>query len=251
LCARFDFTIESTAEAALRNYRAELSKASMARLVEETYRTLGMRGAARGLELMLEFGLLDTLLPHLSSHLLAELAQSGSLRTSQNLAALERAAGEGGATDHALVLAALYLDVFLNGAARSGIATRELVNDLRLRGFARADTELMRLILESFLHLLSPSRRTLRIARRPYFAEARAFYELMAPNYGAAPAELERLLSAPPAQAAGLRPAGLNGRRRRRRGRHRHRRPSGADGGAAAPASLDAGPAGPTPKEPG
>jgi poly(A) polymerase len=252
LCARFDFTIESAAKAALRNYRAELGKASMARLVEETYRTLGMRGAARGLELMLEFGLLDTLLPHLSGHLLAESAQSGGLRTPRNLAVLERATGEGLATDHALVLAALYLDLFLNGAAQgSGIGMRQLVGDLRLSGFARGDTEQMRLILESFPHLLSPTRRTLRIARRPYFAEARAFYELMAPNYGAAPAELDRLLSAPPPQAAGLRPAGIDDRRRRRRGRHRRHRPSGARGAAAAPPSLGAGPSGPAPKEPG
>ncbi len=251
LCARFDFTIEPAADAAIRNYREELRKASMARLVEETYRTLGMPGAARGLELMLEFGLLDVLLPHLGEHLRIESAESGGLRTTRNLAALERATGPGVAADRALVLAALYLDLYLARAAlRSGMEMRELVGELRLRGFARGDTEQMRLILESFPHLQSPTRRTLRMARRPYFADARAFYELMAPNYGAAPAELDRLLSMPPPHGGGMRPARIDGRRRRRRGRRRHPRPSAARAADGAPPSLSASPQGPAPKEP-
>jgi poly(A) polymerase len=253
LGARFDFTIESGAEAAIRNYRDDLRKASLARLVEETYRTLGMLGAARGLELMLEFGLLDALLPHLGDHLRAESAEPGGLRTTRNLATLERATGAAVAADRALVLAALYLDLYLaQPALRSGMGMRKLVGELRLRGFARGDTERMRLILESFPHLRSPTRRTLRMSRRPYFAEARAFYELMAPNYGAAPAELDQVLSTPeqpPPQGAGIRPVGINGRRRRRRGRRRHHRQSAAPAaGGGPPSSLAASPQGPTPR---
>jgi poly(A) polymerase len=249
MCARFDFTIEPAASAAIHDYRDELRKASMARLVEETYRTLGMAGAARGLQLLLEFGLLDALLPDLGDHLRAESAEPGGLRTSRNLAALERATGAGAAADRALVLAALYLDLFLaRPALRSGTGMRELVGSLRLHGFARGDTDRMRLILDSFPHLLSPTRRTLRMARRPYFAEARAFYELMAPNYGAAPAELDRLLNAPATSTPGAspHPAGNDGRRRRR-GRRRRHRPSTARADAGAPPSSGASSQGPAP----
>jgi poly(A) polymerase len=107
LCARFDFTLEPATAAAIRDYRDELRKASMARLVEETYRTLGMAGAARALELMLQFGLLESLLPHLGEHLRSGPADSEPSRVLRNLAALERASSAGTVADHALLLAAL------------------------------------------------------------------------------------------------------------------------------------------------
>ncbi len=246
LCARFAFSLEPATEAAIREYRDELRKASMARLVEETYRTLGMVGAARALELMLDFGLLDALLPHLGEHLHAQSVGPTPLRTIRNVAALERATRAGAVADHALLLAALYLDLYLaRPALRSPAAMRDLITELRTRGFARGDTERMRLILESFPHLLAPTRRTLRIARRPYFAEARTFYELMAPNYDGAPVELDRLQSTPPPAADGARPDGMHGRRRRRRGRRRRPWPSAtapAVGDAPSAGSLAAGP---------
>ncbi|MBF6567698.1 MAG: polynucleotide adenylyltransferase PcnB [Candidatus Binataceae bacterium] len=215
-CARFDFQMEAATESAMTPCREDLRKAAMARLVEETYRTLGMSGAARALESMLKFGLLDTLLPHLAEHLSVELAQSGQLRTAHNLASLERAIGTGAAADRALVLAALYLDLFLKSPLfRATGGMQDLLTDLRLRGYARGDTERMRLILESFPRLLHPTRSTLRMARRPYFAEALAFYELMAPNYGAASAELDRLLTTMTAHPVS--PARKRRRRRRRR----------------------------------
>jgi len=254
LCARFDFELEPATEAAIRAYRDELRKTSMARLVEETYRTLGMAGGARALELMRDFGLIDLLLPHLGEHLRLELSEAGRSRTALNVAALERATGAGAAADRALLLSALYLDFYLaHPELHSGDAMRRVIAELRMRGFARSDTERMRLILDAFPHLLAPTRRTLRIARRPYFAEARTFYELMAPNYGGAPVELDRIASGATHATGGARPGGIPGRRRRRRPRRRRRRPSmaaQAGHGAAASGSFAAGPDGPAAKEP-
>ena len=59
----------------------------------------------------------------------------------------------------------------------------DLLAELRARGFARGDTERMRLILEAFENIATPSRRTRRLMRRPYFPDARQFFEMMAPTY--------------------------------------------------------------------
>jgi len=58
-----------------------------------------------------------------------------------------------------------------------------LLGELRAHGFARGDTEQMRLILEAFENLASPTRRTRRLMRRPYFPDARLFFEITAPTY--------------------------------------------------------------------
>jgi hypothetical protein len=97
----------------------------------------------------------------------------------------------------------------------------------------------MRLVLEALPHLVAPSRRTRRLIHRPYFEEARAVFEIVAPTCGGDPTVLASFLSDPDAwlEAHGgdeqrrvdprePRPDGGGRRRRRGRrgGRSRHRR---------------------------
>lgn len=246
LCARFDFTMEPQIEAAILHHREDLRRAAPARLVEETYRTLGASGASAALKLAARLGLLDFMLPRLAKYLHDRGAAAES-RTAANLASLERAIGAGAAANHALALAALFADLYLDDAAmRTPAGARELMTDLRMRGFARADTEQMRFILGAFPGLLNPGRRTLRLARRPYFGQAREFHTLMAANYGADPAALERFLTAIQHHVAERSGSATRDPRRRRRRRWRRRQGYGA---ASAPSdngvSNPSAPAGP------
>jgi poly(A) polymerase len=244
--AKLGFEIEPGTLAAIERHRCDLLKSSMPRLVEETFRTVGQTGAARALVLMEELGLLEQLMPWLSAHLKAEARPLEDARTVRNLAALGETISTGITPPHEVVLAAMFLDMRTagnpaqdfggrNAAAKNG-EQLDLVSELRVRGFARADTEIMRLIIESFPHLMKPSRRTRKLMRRPYFETARRLFEIVATTYSADASELARFLSDPEAyleqriaasSAEGSRPP----RRRKRRGRRRppwERRAEGA-----------------------
>ncbi|MGH7931615.1 MAG: polynucleotide adenylyltransferase PcnB [Candidatus Binataceae bacterium] len=262
--AKLDFEIEPATRAAIEQHCGDLAKASAPRLVEEIYRTLGFRNAARALTLMTELGLLGVLLPGLWHHLRDYGDDWATSPTVRNLEALGRAANLGMEPSHPSILASLFADLHLVNARRSSPSDRlSIVNDLRLRGFSRADTEHMRLLLESLPHLLTPSRLTRKLARRPYFAQAHRLFELIAPTYGADPQALDRFLSEPARPHPGARhggahaqahgPGGEGGppfrQRRRRRGGRRRRRHEGASATKPTPANhahagaaIDGGP---------
>ena len=120
-------------------------------------------------------------MPWLSAHLKAEAGPLKEARTVRNLAALGETISTGASPPHEVVLAAMFLDLMTAGkpdqyippqlsALRSGTQF-DLVGELRRRGFARADTDFMRLIIEAFPHLMRPSRRTRKLMRRPYLRE--------------------------------------------------------------------------------
>jgi poly(A) polymerase len=255
--AKLGFEIEPATRAAIGRHRGDLAKASVPRLVEETYRTLGQPEAAHALVLMEELGLLEYVIPILSAHLKsrdATLAEQPAVRI---MSALGRTIASGYAPDHSIVLAALMLDLYREEQARhsSGGGHRvDLLGSLRARGFARSDTEQMRLMLEAFQNLTAPTRRTRRLMRRPYFPDARMFFEMAAPTYAIDPTRTFSFLAdpdafSPGAAAATGAPAPGGGRRRRRRRRRRGRHggiahgaaPSGDLNGAAhgAPPSPD------------
>jgi poly(A) polymerase len=234
--AKLSFEIEPATLAAMEQHRCDLQKASVPRLVEETYRTIGQTGAARALVLMEELGLLEQLMPSLSAHLKAEARPLKDARTTRNLAALGETIWTGASPPHEVVLAAMFLDMQTAGnpsqyvppplGAIRGGTQFDLVGELRKRGFARADTDFMRLIIEAFPHLMRPSRRTRKLMRRPYFENARRLFEIVAGTYAADASMLARFLADPqaylevrtnvPAVDASRAP-----RRRRRRGRRR------------------------------
>ncbi len=252
--AKLGFEIEPATRVAIERHRADLAKASVPRLVEETYKTLGQPEAAHALVLMEEMGLLEYVIPILSAHLKSRGAMLAEQPIVRNMAALGRAIASGFAPDHSIVLAALMLDLYRDEHRRAADQRVDLLGELRARGFARGDTEQMRLILEAFENLAAPTRRTRRLMRRPYFPDARMFFEMAAPTYSIDPTRMFRFLADPdslsPGHAALDRgvadrgvadrdvataaqpPGGERRRRRRRRRRPRH-------GGAAPPGSMN------------
>lgn len=223
--AKLGFELEPATRAAIEQHRADLLKSSVPRLVEETYRTIGQTGAARALLLMEELGLLEQLMPWLSAHLKNETRPLEDSRTVRNLAALGQAISNGALPGHETILAAMFLDQQTPGmAGHDGGRRLDLPSELRQRGFARGDTETMRLMLEAYPHLAKPSRRTYRLMHRPYFDNARRLYEITAPNYGIDTSVLARFLQDPQSYLEGHAPPPPNavaGKRRRRRRRRR------------------------------
>ncbi len=277
---KLGFEIEPTTRAAIERHCGDLAKASVPRLVEEIFRTLTLADADRALHLMERLGLLAVLLPMISDHLRAHPAVSAAVvsatpyaadelepppiadelfatPTARNLAAMGRLIAEGLEPSRALVMAALFADLFRVHADPQ--ARFDLVADLRLRGFSRADTDQMRLLLEAVGHMMAMTRQSRRLPRRPYYEDARRLLELIAPTYGFDVVTFDRFLEAPPerpgrrrvAEAPGAahgevaaRPTEPSGRkRRRRRGGRRHRRAGSAVPGAAATAQAPDAPA--------
>jgi len=229
---KLGLAIEPATHAAMELHRGDLVKAAVPRLVEETFKTLALAGAERAFTLLDRLGILELLLPFLAEHL-----ASGTLareRTARNLAAMGRALEAGKELSRAFILGCLFADYHLSLRRDASPEERFMMVDaLRARGYSKADTEHMRLLLEALTHIATRSRTLRRLARRPYFEEARHLWELVAPAAGAEPVPLETLLAPPPPRP----PAGTPGSGRRRRRRRGGRRRRGHD--QADPAVLD------------
>jgi len=228
--AKLGFEIEPATRAAIELHRHDLLKASMPRLVEETYRTVGQAEAGRAASLMEELGLLEPMLPFLSAHLKETSAADRPSPMLSHMRGLGRMIDEGFAADHAFVLGAMFFDFMRTRRGGENANEFDLLAELRQRGFARGDTERMRLITDAFQHLAAPSRRTRRLVRRPYFSDARRFFEMIAPSYGIDLGTLHRFLDDPEGfltqrPQRGDDNATPGGPRRRKRRRRRHRRP--------------------------
>jgi poly(A) polymerase len=231
--AKLGFEIEPATRAAIERYRADLAKASIPRLVDEAYKTLAQPEAAHALVLMEELGLLEAVIPIVSAHLKSRAGTLAEQAVVRNMASMGLAIAGGYAPEHPIVLSALMLDIYRDEHRRPGAKRSDLLGQLRARGFARGDTEQMRLILEAFENLASPTRRTRRLMRRPYFPDARLFFEMMAPTYSIDATHTMRWLSDPAASEIssshsaappssnqpGLQPPPGGPRRRRRRRR--------------------------------
>ncbi len=248
--AKLGFAIEPATREAILKHRGELLKASVPRLVEEIFRTLSSSNAEQALILMEELGLLEVVLPQLSAHMRSRPAPLEATRTVRNLAALSRHNTDRNPLSHALTLAALFLDQEMERKQRAeGRRDGEvgLIDDLRARGFARGDTEHMRLLIEAFPRMLEPGRKTRSLIRRPYFAQARMLYELAAPHYTEDPGVLDRFLADPDNYLSSLsgsgsaetRPVPSQHRRRRRRSRRGRRRSGHGAGNGAASVAED------------
>lgn len=216
---KLDFAIEPATRDAMERHRMDLLKASIPRLAEETYRTLMLPGAERALILMEELGILELLLPFLSEHVREVGVENSS--TARNLALMGSAIGQNTTISRPIALACLYADFYLSRMRDLPPEQRfALIEALRARGFAKADTEHMRLLLEAVVHMATRSRGLRRVARRPYFADARTLFELITPSTGTVLTAIDEFLAPPPAQPAHPQP----GRRRRRRRGGRNRR---------------------------
>jgi poly(A) polymerase len=180
LAAKLGFELDPDLRTAIEVCRSQLLSAPPARLAEELYRMLAADGSARGLGLMRELGLLEVLLPNWCR--LLEGSSDAWERTARNLQALEQARKSGADVSRSKMLAALFAELGM-GEATGAEAQMQLVEELRQRGFARAETARVRLLLNA-LSRLRTRRRLDRIARQPYYDEARQLYAIVAPSYG-------------------------------------------------------------------
>ena len=145
---KLGLAIEPATHAAMELHRGDLVKAAVPRLVEETFKTLALAGAERAFTLLDRLGILELLLPFLAEHL-----ASGTLareRTVRNLAAMGRALEAGQELSRPFILGCLFADYHLS--LRRDASPEErfmLVDALRARGYSKADTEHMRLLLEA------------------------------------------------------------------------------------------------------
>jgi poly(A) polymerase len=232
--AKLGFRLEERTESAIRRHCGDLVKASTPRVVEEIFRTIGTAGADDALMLMERLGLLEVLLEPLSAHLRRSIPVEMDLSdapTVRHLAALGRAISADGDQPRPMVLACMFAGLYLERAREGGADQRaELIHYLQGRGFARGECEQMRLLLDALVHMSALSRHLRRLARRPYYAEARRLLEFVAPINGVGVAELDRFIAELNEHNGTLRRRApienLNGarRRRRRRGGRRHRR---------------------------
>jgi poly(A) polymerase len=201
---KLDFEIEPATRAAIERHSGDLAKSSVPRLVEEIFRTLSFKGAERALFQMEQLGLLEVLLPMLSEHLRATAAVAGSLEntaTARNLAALGPMIESGDEPSRPLIMACLFADLHRTTVANGGEDHRlDVVESLRQRGFSRTDTDQMRLLLEAAMHMMTRSRLSRRLVRRPYYPEARRFFELIAPTYDVEVEAFDRFLAETPNQ---------------------------------------------------
>ena len=241
--AKLGFEIEPDTRAAIERHREDLLNASVPRVVEEIFRALGIAAAARAFELMHELALFDLLLAPLAGLLRAGEGPVLEGATGRNLAAMGRRISAGMEPSHSLVMACLFAELWMRGMPDG--ESLDLSAELRMRGFARGDTERMRLVLEALPHLVAPSRRTRRLIQRPYFDEARAVFEIVAPTCGGDSTALASFLNDPDAwleahgggeqrRAEPREPRPDGGGRRRRRGRRGGRSRRRRQGRAAA-----------------
>src|SRR5260370_33732264 len=103
--AKLDFEIERATREAIERHCGDLAKASVPRLVEEIFRTLGQSEAAHALVLMEQLGLLEVLLPILSRHLSTCGSALRTAATVRNLDALGGAITAGGGPSDSLLMA--------------------------------------------------------------------------------------------------------------------------------------------------
>jgi tRNA nucleotidyltransferase/poly(A) polymerase len=202
---KLDFEIEPATLAAIKRHSGDLAKSSVPRLVEEIFRTLSFKGAERALFQMEQLGLLEVLLPMLSEHLRATIPVARNLEdtaTARNLAALGPMIESGNEPSRALILGCLFADLHRATVADGGEDHRlDVVDFLRERGFSRADTDQMRLLMEAATHMMTQSRLSRRLVRRPYYPEARRLFELIAPTYDVEVEAFDRFLAETPNHA--------------------------------------------------
>jgi tRNA nucleotidyltransferase/poly(A) polymerase len=202
---KLDFEIEPATLAAIKRHSGDLAKSSVPRLVEEIFRTLSFKGAERALFQMEQLGLLEVLLPMLSEHLRATIPVArnlGDTATARNLAALGPMIESGNEPSRALILGCLFADLHRATVADGGEDHRlDVVDFLRERGFSRADTDQMRLLMEAATHMMTQSRLSRRLVRRPYYPEARRLFELIAPTYDVEVEAFDRFLAETPNHA--------------------------------------------------
>ncbi|MEE8138609.1 MAG: polynucleotide adenylyltransferase PcnB [Thermoanaerobaculia bacterium] len=234
LAGRLGFQLEEGTRKAVRRHRSEIEKASPARLTEELIQLLRCAAAAPAFQMMLELGLLETLLPE--AYLLLRASQHGAGEFEQILPALDRMVrGDAEFSDAGLLSILLLPKVLLrrrdvetmgggriSRAALGRLTSEAVVPFLQRFGLSRARAEQIQQALWAFHRLGEPWRtaaQRIRFAGSPGFDDAFHLLEILVEATGQGGKELgiwrEIRRRRPQAPSAG--PTRRRRRRRRRR----------------------------------
>ncbi|KAB2954069.1 MAG: polynucleotide adenylyltransferase PcnB, partial [Thermoanaerobaculia bacterium] len=199
LAGRLGFGIESRTQAAIQELTREIEKASPARLTEELVALLRCGASGPSLQWMLDLGLLEPLLPE--AYAMVRAGERGLGDFGQILPVLDRKIAAGREVSDGGLLAALLLPTVLlrrfdveavaqRSLRRAELATlvRETTEPfLRRLAISRERTRQILDALDGFLRLCEPHRTAaerVRVAARPFFADALWLFELLAEATG-------------------------------------------------------------------
>jgi poly(A) polymerase len=265
--ARLDFSIEPASYQAILDHQKEIAKCAPPRVLEEIYRLLRGGAARRSLELLVDTGVLEVLIPELHKKLKHD--EAGKSRLFSTLDGVDEWVRNGGTPTNALLLSCLLapflMDFLYDQEPQEKRIDPFQVLEERARPIiegmrsSRRDTERGRQILLAQRRLVPSKRRRSRpmaLVRRDWFDEALALFEIMHPSpQGEVADELarwHRLRSEghapPPQHSEGGHPhhggeAASKKRRRRRGGRRRRREAPEAAREDSTPAAASAAPA--------
>jgi len=149
--------------------------------------------------MMEQLGLLEVLLPKLSTHLRATTSADGNPENTADRAKSGRSRPLNRPRRGALATADTGVPLRRYASNDRGWCGRGSSPGLgrisaRTRFLARRSDH-MRLLLEAATHMMTQSRLARRIVRRPYYPEARHFFELIAPTYDLEVTAFDRFLA--------------------------------------------------------
>lgn len=236
---RLGFGIEGGTQEAIHRHRREIEKASPARLTEEVIQLLRSGSAGRAMQWMLDLGLLEAFLPE--AYAMVAAGERGLGEFGRILPAIDALTADGGEISDAALLAAVLLPSVLlrrydveavdqRPMSRSALGTLigELVAPLFARfTLSRERAQHVERAIAGFMRLCEPAwteAARARFARRPYFADALALFELLVRATDDGHEALAAWQRAAAARAAGGGEEG-GGDERGRRGGRRRRRP--------------------------
>ena len=195
LAGRLGFGVESRTQAAIQDLVGEMAKASPARVTEELIELLRCGSAGPSLQWMLDLGLLGVILPE--AYAMVQAGERGLGDFGQILPVLDRKIAAGRKASDGALLAALLLPTVLlrrydvEAAAQRSMRRKELYDMVRdvtgpflaRLSISKERTRQMLEALDGFLRLCEPHRNgaeRVRVAAKPFFADALWLFELLA-----------------------------------------------------------------------
>lgn len=240
---RLGFGIEARTQEAIHAHRREIDKASPARLTDEVIQLLRCGAAGRVLQWMLDLGLLEVFLPE--AYAMVSAGERGLGEFGRILPAIDALIAEGEEVSDAALLAAVLLPSVLlrrhdveavdqrpmSRGALGAMVAEQVAPFLARFTISRERALHVERAIAGFLRLCEPGwtdAARLRFARRPYFDDALALFDLLvrATDDGREALEAWRRAAAGRGrvEAAGEEEGEGGGPARRRRPRRRRRR---------------------------
>lgn len=235
LAARMGCRIHSETWDAIREFRAEILHAAPPRIGEDLLRMYRGGAMLPALDMMRESGVLDVVLPELTSRLDGDAGEWAALRASLQVADARTQRGEPLTTpvQYALLLAPVLMEPAGDDGAARPVRTEEIAERLRpiaaRIAISRRDSERVRQVLFTLPRLVPPAPGRRRrapgpLVRRAFFPETVDLFEVLALATGDAREEAARwrrkvaeapAQEPPPPRRAPTRPRRPSSRRRR------------------------------------